>query len=570
MSLPRADLDFLLFDWLHADAMLAGPRYGHLDREALAAMLDAAARLADEHFAPHAAKADAEEPCIVDGRVRLVPEAATALAAYRDAGFFAMQAPLESGGLQLPYLAVCAIGALFTAANPGTNGYPFLTQAAGNLLRAFGSQAQRARYLPKMEAGEWFGTMCLSEPHAGSSVGDIRTGAVPRADGRYALRGSKMWISGGEHELAQNIVHLVLAKIAGGPPGSKGVSLFVVPRHRLEDGAPNGVTLAGLNHKMGYRGTVNCLLDFGGQGECIGELIGEPHQGLRQMFHMMNEARIGVGIGAAAIGWAGCIEALRYARERTQGRVPSQRDASTPMQPLVAHADVRRMLLKARAQAVGAFALCLYAARLVDEAQAGDGDAQRLLDLLTPIVKAWPSDHAREANDLAIQVLGGAGYTRDFPLERMYRDNRLNPIHEGTNGIQAIDLLGRKILGDGGAALALLAARIEATLRRATPALADLAAIVASMLPEVQRAVATAARLAPEDPDLALANASLLLDALGHLVVAWLWLDIALVPGVDESLQRAARYFIIWELPTRRHALALVAAADRTAFDSRF
>ena len=256
-----------------------------------------------------------------------------------------------------------------------------------------------------------------------------------------------MWISGGEHELAENIVHLVLAKIPGGPPGSKGVSLFVVTRYR--DGAPNGVTLAGLNHKMGYRGTVNCLLDFGGSGECVGELIGEPHQGLRQMFHMMNEARIGVGIGAAAIGCAGYEIALRYARERRQGRLPGQRDPSSPMLPLIAHADVRRMLLKAKSQAQGALALCLYAARLVNEVADGDAEAQRLLDLLTPIVKAWPAEHALQANDLAIQVLGGAGYTRDFPLERMYRDNRLNPIHEGTNGIQAVDLLGRKVLGDG-------------------------------------------------------------------------------------------------------------------------
>jgi hypothetical protein len=245
------------------------------------------------------------------------------------------------------------------------------------------------------------------------------------------------------------------------------------------------------------------------------------------------------------------------------------------MQPLVAHADVRRMLLKMKSQAEGALALCLYAARLVDDAAGGDADAQRLLDLLTPLVKAWPSDYALQANDLAIQVLGGAGYTRDFPLERMYRDNRLNPIHEGTNGIQAIDLLGRKVLGDGGRGLAALAARIEATLRRAAaePALAPLAREIAALLPDVHAAVDTVSALAARnDIDLALANASLFLDALGQLVVAWLWLDIALAARRDGSplhdgLRRAAAYFIEWELPPKRHALKLVARADRAAFD---
>ena len=261
----------------------------------------------------------------------------------------------------------------------------------------------------------------------------------------------------GEHELGGNIVHMLLAKIPGGPPGTKGISLFIVPKFRVDAdgqvGARNGVTLAGLNHKLGYRGTTNCLLNFGEDGECIGELVGAPHEGMRQMFRMMNEARIGVGIAAAAIGYAGWRAALAYARERTQGRAMGQRDPATPMVPLVAHADVRRMLLRAKSYAEGALALCLYSARLVDEAHDGDAEAQALLDLLTPIVKAWPSDYALAANDIAIQVLGGAGYTRDFQVERLWRDNRLNAIHEGTNGIQALDLLGRKILGDGGKAL---------------------------------------------------------------------------------------------------------------------
>jgi alkylation response protein AidB-like acyl-CoA dehydrogenase len=590
MHLPRADLDFLLFDWLDSDALCRRERYAHLDRDALAAMLDAAQQLARQHFAPHAAASDAQEPRIEAGRVVLIPQIGAALEVYREAGFFGDEAPLAEAGLQLPQVLRSATGAILSAANVGTGAYPFLTKAAANLIRTFGSDAQRARFLPPMNAGRWFGTMCLSEPHAGSSLADIRTTATPRADGRYAIRGSKMWISGGEHELAENIVHLLLARIPGGPPGTKGISLFIVPRLAVDDGVVpgrrNGVGLLGLNHKMGYRGAVNCLLGFGDDGECVGELVGAPHEGMRLMFQMMNEARIGVGVGAAALGYAGYVEALRYAKERPQGRSPDRPDPAQPMRPIIEHADVRRMLLRAKALVEGGLALCLFAARLSDdEACATDPDAHALLDLLTPIVKAWPSEHALAANDLAIQVLGGAGYTRDFPLERLYRDNRLNPIHEGTNGIQALDLLGRKVLGDRGRALGLLARRIEATLQhaRGEPALAPLADAVGAWLPRIGASVDAVAAVAARDGmEAALANASLFLDALGHVVVAWLWLEqagvatrrlhgTALPEATRDFLQGkvlAARYFIDWELPPRRHALELVARGDRTVFDA--
>jgi alkylation response protein AidB-like acyl-CoA dehydrogenase len=589
---PRTDLDFLLHDWLNAEAQCQRPRYAHLDRDALDAVLEAARQLALQHFAPHAARSDAHEPVLVDGRVRLIPEIGAALQAYREAGFFADEATLEEGGLQLPQLLRSAASVLFSAANIATGAYPFLTKAAANLIRTCGSAEQRARWLPPMVAGRWFGTMCLSEPHAGSSLGDLRTRAEPldAAAGRYAIHGSKMWISTGAHELSENIVHLLLARIPGGPAGTRGLSLFIVPRRRVEAqgalGADNAVSLIGLNHKMGYRGSVNCLLGFGQEGECVGELLGEPHAGMRLMFQMMNEARIGVGIGAAALGYAGFAEALRYARERTQGRSPERPDPATPMRPIVEHADVRRMLLRAKALAEGALALCLYAARLVDEQHAGDdADAAALLDLLTPVVKAWPSDYGLVANDLAIQVLGGAGYTRDFPLERLYRDNRLNPIHEGTNGIQAIDLLGRKILADRGRALGLLQRRIEATLLRAQQD-ASLTALADTLRPWLGRigqcVQAISAIAAREGLEAALANASLFLDAFGHVVVAWLWLDQACVarrmlqaPDAGEARRRllegklqAARYFISWELEGKRHALQLVARGDRTVLDA--
>jgi alkylation response protein AidB-like acyl-CoA dehydrogenase len=582
---PREDLHFLLFDWLQAGTLAEQAAFAHVDRDSMDAMIDAALDLAEAEFLPHAAKSDANPPTFNDGRVAIIPEVAQALAAYRESGFFGMQAPLEEGGLGLPYTVAAAIGGIFSCANVATNGYAFLTQAAANLIRAVGSEDQKRRYLPALVDGRWFGTMCLSEPQAGSSLADIRTGAEPLPDGRYALRGNKMWISSGDHEMAENIIHLVLAKIPGGPAGSKGISLFLVPRRHVDAkghaGGRNGVTLIGLNHKLGTHGQVNCLLGFGDDEPCIGELVGAPHDGLRGMFVMMNEARIGVGLGAAMGGYAGYRAALAYAKERRQGRAVDERDPGTPMLPIIRHADVRRMLLRAKSFAEGSLALCLYAARLIDDAKADDAaaqEAQALVDLLTPIVKAWPSDYALEANSIAIQVHGGAGYTRDFPVERLWRENRINAIHEGTNGIQAMDLLGRKLLGDDGRAFALLSARVEATLAaaRLDVSLAPLADMLAVRWSKLGPAIQAAGRTAREDLDLALANAYLLLDAMGHAVVAWLWLDQAVCAAAvlatgDISAPRralllgkqaAARYFIGWELPGKDAQLERFTAID--------
>lgn len=580
----RDDLQFLLFDWLHAETLANTPAFAHCDRDSVEAMLDAALVLAEAEFLAHAAKSDAQPPVFNDGKVTLIPEIAQALNAYREAGFFGMQTPLDEGGLGLPYTVVSAIGSIFSSANVATNGYAFLTQAAANLIREVGSPEQKRRYLPAMAEGRWFGTMCLSEPQAGSSLADIRTVAEPLSDGRYALRGNKMWISSGDHDIAENIVHLVLAKIPGGPAGTKGISLFLVPKRHVDGngqaGDRNGVTLLGLNHKLGTHGQVNCLLGFGDDAPCIGELVGNAHEGMRGMFVMMNEARIGVGIGAAMGGYAGYRAALAYAKERRQGRAVGERDAGSPMVPIIAHADVRRMLLRAKSFVEGSFALCLYAARLVDAANSADGEAaeaQALVDLLTPMVKAWPSDYALEANSIAIQIHGGAGYTRDFPVERLWRENRINAIHEGTNGIQAMDLLGRKLLADGGKAFGLLSARVQTTLAAARrhPELSALADQLAPRWDALAPAIGAAARTARDDMELSLANAYLLLDAMGHAVVAWLWLDQAVAanrllagetsPAKQNYLRgklAAARYFITWELPGKDSALAQFASMD--------
>jgi butyryl-CoA dehydrogenase len=410
-----------------------------------------------------------------------------------------------------------------------------------------------------------------------------------------------MWISGGEHELADNIVHLVLAKIQGAPPGVKGISLFVVPKVLVApDGMPgerNDVVLAGLNHKMGYRGTVNTLLNFGegrfrpgGQPGAIGYLVGEPHHGLACMFHMMNEARIGVGLGAVALGYAGYLESLEYARNRPQGRPATVRDANAAPVRIIEHADVRRMLLAQKSYVEGGLALNLYCARLVDERDtAQDEEAQRraglLLDLLTPIAKSWPAQWCLAANDLAIQVHGGYGYTRDYPVEQLYRDNRLNPIHEGTHGIQALDLLGRKVATGNGAALELLVSEMTASIARARRSAApgaaqeahdaDLADYADALESALGRLTATTRALrGVADPVRMLANASLYLEAFGHVVVAWIWLEQALVAALRsgafyDGKRQACRYFFRWELPRTQAQFDLLARLDDTTLVMR-
>jgi butyryl-CoA dehydrogenase len=588
LILNRRDLDFLLYEWLDVEQLTARQRYAEHSRETFDAVIDLARDIATEHFAPHNRTADENEPRMVDGKVVLIPEVAQALKVFGEAGLMAGEFDERFGGMQLPHTVGQAVFAWFKAANVGTSAYPFLTMANARLLIAHGSPAQIETYVRPEVEGRWYGTMALSEPQAGSSLADITTRAEPQDDGSYRLFGNKMWISGGDHELTENIIHLVLAKIPGGPPGVKGISLFVVPKFLVADdgslGERNDVVLAGLNHKMGYRGTTNTLLNFGegvhtpgGRAGAVGFLVGEPHQGLSYMFHMMNEARIGVGVGATVLGYTGYLHALDYARTRTQGRPAGAKDPGSPPVPIIEHPDVRRMLLAAKSYVEGGMALGLYCARLVDEEQTAESAEDRarahlLLEMLTPIAKAWPSQWGPVADDLAIQVHGGYGYTRDYPVEQFYRDNRLNPIHEGTNGIQALDLLGRKVVMQGGAGLRLLGETIAATTARAAgTGWADFAGdldAAAARLAEV-----TATLWGTGDAELALANASVYLEAAGHLVVAWLWLEQALATGDQQSdfhegKRQAARYFHRWELLRVHAQLDLLASLDRTVLDT--
>ena len=587
--LSRRDLDFLLHEWLQVGLLTKRPRYAEHSRETIDAVLDLAEQIAWRDFRPHNKRSDANEPYFDGERVHLIPEIKAALEVFARSGLVGSSMDHSIGGLQLPAVVTGACFAFFQAANAGTSSYPFLTIANANLLQAHGTPELIETFARPMVEGRFFGTMCLSEPHAGSSLSDITTRAEPQADGTYRVFGNKMWISAGEHDLAENIVHLLLAKIPGGPAGVKGISLFVVPKVLVgpegELGERNDVALAGLNHKMGQRGTVNTMLNFGegahlpgGRAGAVGYLVGEPHQGLSYMFHMMNEARVGVGTGATALGYTGYLQSLDYARTRPQGRPAAGKDPSAAQVPIIQHADVRRMLLAQKSYVEGALALNLYCGRLLDEHATGDTAQDRdrarlLLDVLTPLAKSWPSQWCLEANSLAIQVLGGYGYTREYDVEQLYRDNRLNPIHEGTHGIQALDLLGRKVVMGQGAGLQLLVSTIGATVERARGNGGEAAELAVLLQVKVDRIVTVTACLwGTGDVDLALANATVYLEAVGHVVVAWMWLEQLLAAegkqgDFYDGKRQAARYFLRWELPKTGPALDLLESLDRTTLD---
>ncbi|MEU3309272.1 acyl-CoA dehydrogenase [Nocardiopsis sp. NPDC006832] len=587
--LSARDLRFLLYEWLDVEALTRRTRYADHSRETFDGALELAERVATDHFAPHNKTNDAEEPRFDGERVHVNPEVKKALEVYAETGLSSIAMDASVGGDQIPRVVSSACNAYFQAANLGTSAYPFLTSGNASLLIEYGTPEQIDTFVRPMVEGRYTGTMCLSEPQAGSSLSDITTRAEPAGDGTYRLFGNKMWISAGDHELTENIVHLVLAKIPGGPPGVKGISLFIVPKHLVnEDGTPgerNDVVPAGLNHKMGYRGTVNALLNFGegrhtpgGEPGAVGHLVGEPHQGLRYMFHMMDGARIGVGAGAMAVGYTGYLKSLAYARERLQGRALGAKDPREPQVPIIEHTDVRRMLLAQKSYVEGALALVLYCARLMDDKLSAESpervrEAGLLLDVLTPIVKSWPSQWCLEANSLAIQVHGGYGYTREYDVEQHYRDNRLNAIHEGTHGIQGLDLLGRKVVQDGGSRLTLLVETARATVKRARGlggAEAEYAELLDAALARTAETAASA--WAEGDPAVALANATTYLEAVGHVVVAWLWLEQLVTAhgrneGFYDGKRAAAAYFFRHELPRTGPWFDLVASRDRTVLD---
>lgn len=587
--LSRRDLEFYLYELFEVETLASRERYADHNRESFNAAMDIAEKLAEEYFVPIRAKVDMNQPDWDGEKVIMIPEIKRAYDAVAEAGLICPDQDYDMGGMQLPLVvSACAMGYL-TAAASTTNGFHALTAANANLLETHGTQEQIDTWVSRLRTGEFAGTMALSEPQAGSSLADMRTRAVPQADGTYRLFGNKIWISGGDHELSSNIVHAVLARIEGAPPGVKGISLFICPKFLLNDdgslGARNDVQLAGLFHKMGGRGQTSTALNFGENDGAVAYLVGEPHQGLKYMFHMMNEARVMVGTSGATLAMCGYQYSLEYARERPQGRKPSSKDPLSEPVMLIEHADIRRMLLAQKAYAEGSWSLCLFASQLVDDwkthpEESGRQAAFELLDFLTPIVKTWPSEYGPKANDLAIQVLGGAGYTNDHPVELMYRDNRLNPIHEGTTGIQSLDLLGRKVPQNGMAGYQRCLEGISADLQKAEgiPALVTMCDALDLAVKDLQRTTTSLlSAMTSQDIDLVMANSVRYLEFFGHVVVGWMWLRQGMTAAKalekasdDDAFYKgklqAMNYFARWELPQTAVWADLLCGLDDTTY----
>jgi butyryl-CoA dehydrogenase len=545
--------------------------------------------VAEKYFLPIRQKVDTNQPTFDGEKVHMIPEIKVALDAVVEAGLAAPGADYELGGMQLPALVAAVSGAYLNAAASTTMGYIGLTNANANLINAHGTPQQKEKWLAPLLNGRFAGTMAMSEPGAGSSLSDLTTYAVPVDDGTYRITGNKIWISGGDHELNENIVHLVLARVKGAARGIKGISLFIVPKFLVNDdgslGARNDVTLAGLFHKMGGRGQTSTALNFGEKEGATGYLVGEENRGLLYMFHMMNEARIMVGSAASIIALCGYQYSLDYAKERPQGRLPSTKDPLSPPVNIIEHADVRRMLLAQKAYAEGAYALCLLGTKLADDLHTAPSEKERkeahqLLDFLTPIIKSWPSEYGPKANYLAIQVLGGSGYVNEHPVEMMYRDNRLNPIHEGTTGIQSLDLLARKVPQNdlAGYTACLEAIQDTVAVARNRPELSDFADELDAAIGTVKEVTEfLLGSMLEKDIDLVLANSVKYLDLFGNVVIAWIWLKQGVVAaaGLEASSHtadknfysgklQAMRYFYRYELPEIDAWAKLLLALDDT------
>jgi butyryl-CoA dehydrogenase len=584
------DVEMILDELLDLTALHV-PYFADHDRETYQLVLESARALARDALFPAYRTLDEAPPVLADGKVTVHPALHALFARLVELGFAAAPRPHEVGGAQLP-LVVCSLAASYLmAANLSVYGYIGLTQGAAHLLEAFGTAELRETYMAPLYRGEWTGTMALTEPQAGSSLADITTTATPAGD-HFKIRGAKIFISAGDHDLTDNIVHMTLARIEGAPPGMKGVSLFCVPKRRVEAGklVDNDVNVTGLVHKIGWRGLPSILLAYGERGDCRGWLVGEPHQGIRYMFQMMNEARIMVGLNGVATASVAYHEALAYARERKQGRPLGAKDG--PPVAIVEHADVRRMLLRQKAIVEGGLVLVARVSLYSDLAQhAGDDNAQLLLDLLTPIVKSFPAERGFEANALAIQIHGGYGYSSEYLPEAWLRDQKLNSIHEGTTGIQAADLLGRRAVAKGGAALVALGREIEKACERAREAnvIADRHAaghstdrVDPDWIAALEHAVRSVGVLTGELATRAdLTHATDYLELFSIVVIAWQWLELAAVatealastlprgnatrdPGYYRAKLHAAKYWIHTELPRVAHLATLC----RTAEDS--
>lgn len=577
-------LKFLLQEVHPVEPLFQYPQFAHLDWEQSWMMVESAKALADRHMAPYFREMDLQG-VTYDGKgaVKTHPQLRTIMLQAGAHGWINGAASFDVGGLQMPLMIFNAGQHIFQAANNGCQGYFSLTSGAAALITSFGSKSQIETFVPHMFEGRWQGTMALTEPQAGSSLTDITTTAKPLGGDRYRIKGQKIFISGGQHEGADNFVHLTLARIEGAPPGTKGISLFIIPKFRPEpDGTlkDNDVFCAGDFQKMGQRGYVTTHLVFGDGDDCIGWLVGEPHKGLSYMFQMMNEARIGVGQTAASVAMAAYQAALQYAQERTQGRPASEKDPLKPPTVIIRHADVQRMLLTQKAIAEGSLSLAMECNKLYDISHAAEGETKQnawlLLEILTPVVKTYSSEQGSRSAALAVQTLGGYGYTMDFPVQQHYRDLKIMSIYEGTTGIQSIDLLGRKVTMERGKALAILLTSIEAAIAEAkqTRGLEGNASELEAEVARVRKVVSHLSTFAASDIDRYLSDAAVFMEQLSYVIIGWQWLKMATLAQqrlAGNDLGRQTREFYEGKVHTMkfyfRYELPHAAACATTQLD---
>jgi len=563
----REHLNFILFDVLKADSITQYSYFSDHDKEAIQMYIDATDQFAKEYLFPHLVEMDRKQPELVDGRIRVHAVHRDIMLESGENGWISILASKEVGGLQMPAVFSTAASFILGAANYSGCVFVGLTMGAAHLIETFADKKYHGVYLPKMFAGEWQGTMALTEPGAGSSLSDVVTTAEKQEDGTYKIVGQKIFISCGDSDAVDNVVHLLLARVKGAPAGTKGISMFIVPRERIMDDGSlqwNDVTSIGVYHKMGYKGAPIAHLSFGENNDCRGWLVGEENKGLSYMFQMMNEARISVGLHATSISSAAYYASLKYANERLQGRNIAEKNPELPQTPIINHADVKRMLLFQKTFIDGALCLELQCSYFSDLARVTEGDEQEkyhlLLELLTPVAKSYPAEMSNLSTSTAIQIFGGYGFTKDFIAEQYYRETRIHTIHEGTTAIHGLDLLGRKVMMKNGKAVMYLMQEVMGDITKAkqydnTKIHAQTLEKKLGQLQELSMHLMGVAQ--KEGVEAYLSDATLYLELFGTLVLGWQWLKMANTCNESTTIDAAFKaskflccnYFFEYELP---------------------
>ncbi len=588
----KENLKFTLHEVFHVEELCKRDYFKEHTSESFDMMIEAADSLATNHLRTILVEMDRNPPRVENGRIKVHPNMGALMKMFGEDGWISMSAAHEFGGQQVPFTILQAVGFIMAAANYGTMAYPFLTTGAAHLIESFGTKELRDTYLEKMHAGQWQGTMAMTEPQAGSSLTDIVSTAVPTDKGYYLLKGQKIFISCGDHDGCENIVNLMLARIEGAPAGTKGISLFVVPRMRPDgkDGLEfNDVHTAGIFHKMGYHGAPIAHLIMGEQNDCHAYLVGEPHKGLSYMFQMMNEARIGVGLQATSIASAAYYNSLEYANVRLQGRKLMEKDPLKPQIPIIQHADVKRLLLFQKAIVEGSLSLAMQACIYLDTAATSEGEEKETnhlkLELLTPVVKSYPAEMSILSTSAGLQVFGGYGFTKEYMAELFFRETRIHTLHEGTTAIHGMDLLGRKVMMKSGQATMLLMQDVFADIEKAkqVEVLKPHAETLEQKLMALQELTMKLMGVAQKQgPEVFLSDATLYLEFFGIIALGWQWLKMGTIAWNEkqagskkysneflQSKLHTAEYFFEYEVPKTEGLLTRLKSKNKVTLNTQ-